>query len=303
MAYAVSLVAMLGGCSKPVTTIGPSAEIGAELETVSVAGTTLAYVDVGHGDAVVLVHGGLQDYRMWNVIVPHLAKRYRVIAYSRRNHHPNPVSRDGAPDNAAADVHGDDIAALTTALGLDRVDVVAHSSGAHAALFFAANHPQRVRALVLNEPPAAGMLRTAADGDAVLQAFMARFGPAMEAFRAGDVERALPLFADAVGGPGTYARRPEPVRLMMKDNAHSAEAEANATRRAVFTCDTAKRITSPALLTTGEHSPPFFHRIVDELERCLPNNERTSIAGASHSAPLEQPEAFASAVVAFLTKH
>jgi pimeloyl-ACP methyl ester carboxylesterase len=50
------------------------------------------------------------------------------------------------------------IAAFITALGLKRVNVVAHSSGAHAALFFAAAHPEMIRTLAINEPPAAGLL-------------------------------------------------------------------------------------------------------------------------------------------------
>jgi non-heme chloroperoxidase len=41
----------------------------------------------------------------------------------------------GEPDGAA-DVHGEDLAAFLRALGLSKVRIVAHSSGAHAALFF-----------------------------------------------------------------------------------------------------------------------------------------------------------------------
>lgn len=164
------------------------------IKSASVEGTTLAYIDVGRGDPSSSFTADCKTIAFWNPLLPQLSKRYRVIAYSRRNHYPNRTSRDGVPDNAAADTHGDDVAALITFLGLGRVHVVAHSSGAHAALFFAATHGQRVRALVLDEPPAAGLLRSVPDGDVVLQDFMTRFAPALEAFRAGEVERALPLF-------------------------------------------------------------------------------------------------------------
>ena len=128
-----------------------------ELKRVSANGTVLAYVELGQGEPVIFVHGGLQDYRMWLQHLPKFAGRYRAIAYSRRNNYPNETSPDGVPDGAA-DVHGEDLAAFVRALGLSKVRIVAHSSGAHAALFFAASHPDMVVSLALNEPPAAGML-------------------------------------------------------------------------------------------------------------------------------------------------
>src|SRR5258708_17997420 len=131
-----------------------------DVKWVSVNDAKLAYVERGQGDPVVLVHGGLQDYRMW---LPHLARfaeRYRVIAYSRRNHYPDAVSAEGVSDTAA-DVHAQDLAALIRGLGLSRAHVAAHSAGAYAALFFASRHPQLVRTLAINEPPAGELLMSA----------------------------------------------------------------------------------------------------------------------------------------------
>jgi hypothetical protein len=88
-----------------------------EVKRISVNGTELAYVELGQGEPIVFVHGGLQDYRMWSEHLPQFAERYRTIAYSRRNNYPNDVSPDGMPDGAA-DAHGDDLAALVRALGL-----------------------------------------------------------------------------------------------------------------------------------------------------------------------------------------
>ncbi|WP_168195463.1 alpha/beta fold hydrolase [Bradyrhizobium sp. NAS80.1] len=161
--------------------------IGADVKQVRVNGTKLAYVETGQGDPVVLVHGGLQDYRFWNSHLPALAKSYRVIAYSRQNHFPNATSKDGLPDGAA-DAHGEDLAAMLDGLGIKRAHIVAHSSGAHAALFFAANHPDMVRTLVINEPPAAALLAGAPGGVDVLKEWGARFAPAREAFQKDDID-------------------------------------------------------------------------------------------------------------------
>ena len=205
--------------------IGLSPSALGETRHATVGNLDLAYVEEGHGAALVLVHGGLQDYRLWTAHLPVLAQHYRVIAYSRSNHFPNAVGIDGTPDGAA-DQHGADLAEFIKALGLDQVYVVAHSSGAHAALFFAAEHPAMVSALVVNEPPASGLLLNSPEGMAVVKEFSARLAPSREAFRAGDTLSALRLLADGVGGPGTYDRRSEAVRSMMLDNALSHAADA-----------------------------------------------------------------------------
>jgi len=274
-----------------------------EVKRVSANGTELSYVEAGQGEPVIFVHGGLQDYRMWAEHLPKFAGRYRAIAYSRRNHFPNDVSLDGLPD-AAADTHGEDLAALVRALGLSRVRMVAHSSGAHAALFFAAAHPDMLVSLALNEPPATGLLAGAPDVADTLKEWGGKQVPAREAAKAGDIKRAVPLFVDVVGGPGAYERRSDADKKMNLENVASFQADATTKLpRPVFTCEMAKAISVPTLLSSGERSPKFFYLIMDRLERCLPNRERIVIAGSSHTVPSESPDAYDQAVLAFLGKH
>jgi non-heme chloroperoxidase len=274
-----------------------------EVKRVSANGTVLAYIEVGQGEPVIFVHGGLQDYRMWLEHLPQFARRYRVIAYSRRNSYPNETSPDGMPDGAA-DVHGEDLAAFTRALGLSKVRIVAHSSGAHAALFFAASHPDMVVSLALNEPPAAGILLGTQNGAETLKEFAIRLAPAREALKVGDTKSGIPLFVDGVGGPGAYDRRSVANKNMNADNAASYVADATTKRpRAAFTCDMAKAISAPVLLSNGERSQPFFFRITDQLAACLPNSERIVVAQSSHTVPSENPDAYDQAVLTFLAKH
>jgi pimeloyl-ACP methyl ester carboxylesterase len=292
--YCVATLFILGS-----STTSPADDI----KRVSVGGGELAYVEFGKGEPVIFVHGGLQDYRMWLQHLPKFADRFHVIAYSRRNNYPNESSPDGMPDGAA-DAHGEDLAAFVRALGLSKVRVVAHSSGAHATLFFAALHPEMVVSLALNEPPAAGILIGIPDGAEILKDFAGRLQPAREALKAGDTKSGIPLFINGVGGPGAYERRSDADKAMNLDNVASYQADATTKGpRAVFTCDLAKAITAPTLLSNGEHSPKFFHRIIDQLEMCLPSHERILIAGSSHTVPSENPGDYDQAVLAFLTKH
>ena len=274
-----------------------------EVKRISANGTELAYVEVGQGEPVIFIHGGLQDYRMWLEHLPKFAGRYRAIAYSRRNNYPNDVSPDGMPDGAA-DAHGEDLAAFVRALGLSKVRVVAHSSGAHAALFFAALHPEMVVSLALNEPPATGILVGVPGAADMLKEWGNGLAPGRAALKAGDTKTGIPLFVDGVGGPGAYQRRSDAAKKMNAENVASYQADATTKRpRPVFTCEMAKAIKAPTLLSDGERSPKFFYWIIDQLEVCLPNHERIVIAGSSHTVPSESPDAYDEAVLTFLTKH
>jgi non-heme chloroperoxidase len=274
-----------------------------EIKRISANGTQLAYVELGRGEPVIFVHGGLQDYRMWLQHLPKFAGHYRVIAYSRRNNYPNETSPDGLPDGAA-DAHGEDLAAFVRALGLSKVRIVAHSSGAHAALFFAAAHPDMVVSLALNEPPAAGMLIGTENGAETLKEFAKKLAPAREALKVGDTKNGIPLFVDGVGGPGAYDRRSGADKQMNSDNAASYLADATTKRpRAAFTCNMAKEIAAGVLLSNGERSQNFFFKINDQLEACLPNSERIIVAGSAHTVPSENPDAYDQAVLRFFAKH
>lgn len=169
-----------------------TAAMADEVKRVSANGTELSYVEVGQGEPVIFVHGGLQDYRMWAEHLPKFAGRYRAIAYSRRNHFPNDVSPDGMPDGAA-DAHGEDLAAFVRALGLSKARIVAHSSGAHAALFFAARHPDMIVSLALNEPTATGLLAGVPNAADILKEWGSNQAPAREAIKAGDAKAGIPL--------------------------------------------------------------------------------------------------------------
>lgn len=156
--------------------------VGADVKQVSAAGTQFAYIEAGQGAPLFGCDGGLQDYRFWNAHLLVFAKSHRVIAYSRQNHFPNATSRDGLPD-AAADVHGEDLAAILAELGIKRAHIVAHSAGAHAALFFAYNHPEMVQTLIINDPPATGLLDGRPGGAEILKEWNVRFASTREAFR------------------------------------------------------------------------------------------------------------------------
>ena len=96
----------------------------------------------GAGPAVLLVHAGIADSRMWTPLADALARDHFVIApdlrgFGRSTLEPGRLS------------HPDDLLALLDALGVDRAAVVAASMGGAVALEVVLAAPERVSALAL----------------------------------------------------------------------------------------------------------------------------------------------------------
>src|SRR6266480_6986335 len=80
----------------PQATAKPQSEI--PLHSVQGPDVTLHYVSVGRGQPVVMVHGGLEDYRAWTAqLAPLASSHYRAVAYSRRYNFPNRNETRAAP--------------------------------------------------------------------------------------------------------------------------------------------------------------------------------------------------------------
>ena len=116
---------------------------------VAVSGGKLAYHRTG-GDAppLVLSHGLTDNGLCWTRLAEALAPDFDIIMLDARGH--GASSRVG-PGDIVDPVR--ELAEAVEALGLTHVLVMGHSVGARASAGFAAALPDRVRALVLEDPP------------------------------------------------------------------------------------------------------------------------------------------------------
>ena len=111
----------------------------------SVNGIKLYYEVYGTGKPLILLHGGLGAIEMFGPNLTTLAKGRQVIAVDLQGH-----GRTADIDRPLSiEAMGDDIAALIQELKLGRADVMGYSLGGGVAFRFAAQHPDRVRRLVL----------------------------------------------------------------------------------------------------------------------------------------------------------
>jgi pimeloyl-ACP methyl ester carboxylesterase len=119
-------------------------------------GARIAYESRGSANAkaIVFLHGWHARASVWQAPLLGFAAEYHCIA---------PDLRGFGNSRACAgpftvEQASDDVRALLEALAIDRAIVVGHSMGGTIAQRFAADHPERARALVLVAPvPASGL--------------------------------------------------------------------------------------------------------------------------------------------------
>ena len=169
----------------------------AQAVKILAGGVELHYIKKGQGEPLVLLHGGVADYRAWDAQMAAFSKSYRVISYSRRYHYPNKNPLNA--EYRTAITEAEDLAAFLRKLKLKRVHLVGTSYGALTALVFAVKHPKMVRSMVLAEPPAHQLIRDSSGGETVYQDFINALKPAVDAFNRGDDKEAMSIFNGILG--------------------------------------------------------------------------------------------------------
>lgn len=278
-----------------------------ELKEVSVNGTTLYYTEQGEGEPMVLVHGSLSDYRMWEGQLEAFARQYRVIAYSRRYAYPCKDADDAVGYTVVP--HAKDLAALIRQLELGPVHLVGHSYGAYTSLVTALEHPELVKSLCLGEPPVMPLLTNTEEGNALLYELETNTVlPAAQAFEAGNDIAAVKIFLGGVMGQADfYDTLPPEVQRQIMNNVQ--ELRGIVCPKIIFmfspfiTRSDLQKVETSTLLITGDSSPRFLILITEELEKCLPNKERVILSHASHEMEMDNPQEFNEAVLRFIQKH
>lgn len=245
---------------------------------------TLAYDVSGTGPAVVLLHSGVCDRRMWEPQVPALAGAgYRVVRCDFRGYGETPVADRPYSDSA-------DVAELLEHLGVERAAFVASSYGGEVALELAAARPDSVTALAL--------LCSAMPGhtpSAELRAFAEREGAL---FTADDLEGAVELNVRTWVGPEATEEARDQVRRMQRQ-AFELQWTAEHSSTPHAGPDLA-RITAPTLTVSGAHDLPDFHQIATALASQLPAAHHMELPWAGHLPSLERPAETTALLIRFL---
>jgi 3-oxoadipate enol-lactonase len=237
---------------------------------VDVNGARLWVEQEGEGPAVLFVHGGLGDSRLWAPEAHALAARFQTIRYDLRL-----WGRSESPAMAFSAV--DDLIGVLDALGVERAALVGLSLGGGLALDAALAHPDRVWAIAHIAGGVTGMPVSpyTEEQEAEFDAAVARGD--LEAAAAIDFAVWAPLGTDdelrelwrstpdALGVPdGTELRRPEP--------AH----------------DRLDQIAVPTLVVRAAHDPPELREVGAHVARQIPGARLVEI-DSDHYLTLREP--------------
>jgi 3-oxoadipate enol-lactonase len=255
-----------------------------------VNGTRIAYDLAGSGPAVLLLHAGIGDRRMWDAQVPAFAEHFTVIRFDARGF--GETRKPDAPFAPYADA-----IALLDHLGISRAHFVGVSMGSQTAIEAAIAAPERVSALV------AVAARTGTPVSSSLRAGWDRVNELYEAGAiAGAVEYELRMWAD---GPDRSpdAVDPEIRELVREMNAALFTRDDVAGEEIPLDPPAAERlaeISSPTLIVYGDKDIMDVRQAAGPLAAAIPDARQAVIPDAAHLPQMERPEVFNEIVMWFL---
>jgi 3-oxoadipate enol-lactonase len=246
-----------------------------------VNGARLWVEEEGAGPAVLFVHGGLGDRRLWQPQAHALAARFRCIRYDLRF-----WGRSESPGTEFSAV--DDAIGVLDAAGIERAAVVGLSLGGGLALDVALAHPERVWALVHVAAGVSGMpvdpytpeqaaayeeAEARGDLDAMMEIDLAVWAPLGTDDELRELWRATP---DALGVPdGASPRQPSPAGERLEE------------------------VGVPTLVVVPAHDPPAQREVGATVARRVPGARLVEV-DSDHYLTLRLPEQLSELLLEFL---
>ncbi len=233
-------------------------------------GAKIWYESYGSGPVVILLHGGLANSAYWGGQVPALAKDHRVILIDSRGH--GRSTRDARA--YTYELMASDVVGVMDALKIDRAAVVGWSDGAIIGLVMAMKYPQRltrVFAFAANMDPSGvkpDMLSTPTFG--------------------GFATRGAAEYAAVSPTPNDYPAFRAAVEKMW-------DTEPN------YTAADLGEITTPVVIADGDHDEAIKREHTEYLARSIPGAKLAILPGLSHFAMIQDPAAFNSVLLSFLS--
>jgi pimeloyl-ACP methyl ester carboxylesterase len=234
-------------------------------------GARIWYTAYTSGSPVILLHGGMGNSGNWGYQVPALVESgYRTVLIDSRGH--GRSTRDARP--YSYELMASDVLAVMDALHLDKAALVGWSDGACTSLVLASNSPER----------AAGVFFFACNMDPSGTKEIEFTPPLKRCFN-----RHVKDYQQLSPTPDQFDEFSEAVGFMQRTQPNYSAADL-------------ARIRVPVTIVQSEHDEFIKREHAEYLVRSIPNAEFVYLPGVSHFAPLQRPDQFNSAILAFLGK-
>ncbi|MCI0552152.1 MAG: alpha/beta hydrolase [Anaerolineae bacterium] len=234
-------------------------------------GARIWYATYGSGPPVILLHGGLGHGGNWGYQVPALVRSgYRAVVIDSRGH--GRSTRDVRP--FSYELMASDVSAVMDTLHLEKAGLVGWSDGACTALILASKAPSQVTGVFFfacNMDPS---------GTKEVE-----FGPILKRC----FGRHMKDYAQLSATPDQFDEFSDAVGLMQRTQPN-------------YSAHDLAQISVPVAIVHSEHDEFIKREHAEYLARNIPNTEFIHLPSVSHFAPLQRPEQFNTAMLAFLGK-
>ena len=236
-----------------------------------VNGIKIWYATFGHGQPVVMLHGGLSNANYWGKQVRVLDRHYRVIVMDSRGH--GRSTRNDQP--YGYDLMASDVLGLMDYLKVRKAAIVGWSDGAIIGLDIAMHHPERVSKL----------FAFAANSDPSGVADIAH-SPVFNAFiaRAGEEYRHLSPT------PTQYKAFVDQITRMWETQPHWTAADL-------------EKIHVPTWIVDADHDEAIKRENTEFMAAHIPGAGLLIQPEVSHFSFLQDPRQFTNDVLHFLARH
>jgi 3-oxoadipate enol-lactonase len=263
------------------------------MRTLTVPGIPPLAVDqAGVGLCVLFLHGIGGNRTNWTRQLSALSDAYACAAWDMRGY-------GGSGDYDGPFRMGDvldDLDRVLDHLGTDAAHLVGLSLGGRIALAYAAERPDRVRALVLADTSAGS---EAMNSEAKIEEFLSlRLKPLREGKSPADI---APGMADRLAGPDASPAARRQIEASLADLRADSYAKTmeGAVRHQGFAPEAVR---APTLVLTGEHDAMAPPDVARGLADSIPGARFAILPGAGHISNIERPEAFTSVLRDFLAE-
>jgi pimeloyl-ACP methyl ester carboxylesterase len=234
-------------------------------------GAQIWYATYGSGSPVILLHGGLGHGGNWGYQVPSLiASGYRAVLIDSRGH--GRSTRDTRP--FSYELMASDVLAVMDTLHLEKATLVGWSDGACTALVLASKAPAR----------SAGVFFFACNMDP----------SGVKPFEATPTLNRC--FGRHTKDYAQLSATPEQFKAFVEDVSLMQRTQPN------YSVDDLAKISVPVVIVQSEHDEFIKRDHAKHLARSIPHAELVILDGVSHFAPLQRPDQFNAAMLAFVAK-
>ena len=243
---------------------------------------------------LLLVHGSPGTGDVWNAVRENLSNDFDVAAPTLPGYEDEPAVSPPPLELAAF------AESVETAVAEPEspIDLLAHSFGGVIALRVALRNRVHVRRMILLEPVAIPVLKTAGDGD-TFEEMRSVFDAYDDRHCSGD-PNAVSTMIDFWFGQDAFERLPAPVQSHLQSRTALNLRDVKATLREQYTAAELAALDIPVLVVCGSKSPQPAHRIASALCELLGNTRIESLADADHAMLPSQPGKIADLTKRFL---